>query len=644
MSTVARRRIQVASFSMSDISSGHKMSMVIGVLLIAGSAALAVASNSNARASADSKGAARLLGTTAGQVLHGAQSYVGGGSERLSSAVAGTPMLNAAFADVVGSANSVVVLPALKQPAADAYGAWVNLRDALGQLALPASLSAELSEALGREVGSLASLVKRLEGSGRAATTYAKSYESALRLYTYAEAGFGTASVARVEYDLQVLANEAASSEFRQDVAFLAPLLASAHQASARKVTKEQLSGAYEAAKLAKSHADKLSGAALQARGALWLGAGAAVLAMLGLAGIVVGLRSASSEFSKRYARSLQQFRGDEAAREQLVAGLRAATEGELEVAISVPATSGEFSEIATLVNQVLALVRDRLGAAAAAMTAGIESGDRVLQAAEQARESGQSVIRELDTAAAALAECAAKSGSIELDTRAMLTAADEAAARSAAATRVAQDTASRLEAMRDGLQDTSKRIKRLGERSQEINAVVESLELLSEQIGVLALNASLEAERAGDAGAGFRIVAKEVQALAQRSEDALERISGLVQGVQADARSAAESVERSTGQVVAGANVGAVSQALLSVLAPLAETISAMARSVADGAGSNAVAMSTSARAAEDVKRAAGDVVGQVDGLRAPVEYGRRRLNSGLSSLAEALPADTLV
>tara|TARA_B100001105_G_scaffold136374_3_gene109255 strand:+ start:10641 stop:12566 length:1926 start_codon:yes stop_codon:yes gene_type:complete len=641
MSTVARRRIQVASFSMSDISSGHKMSMVIGVLLIVGSAALAVASNSNARASADSKGAARLLGTTAGQVLHGAQSYVGGGSERLSSAVAGTPVLNAAFADVVGSANSVVVLPALKQPAADAYGAWVNLRDALGQLTLPASLSAELSEALGREAGNLASLVKRLEGSGRAAS---KSYESALRLYTYAEAGFGTASVARVEYDLQVLSNEAASGDFRQDVAFLAPLLASAHQASARKVTKEQLSGAYEAAKLAKSHADRLSGAALQARGALWLGAGAAVLALLGLAGIVGGLRSVSSEFTKRYARSLQQFRGDEAAREQLVAGLRAATEGELEGAISVPATGGEFSEIATLVNQVLELARDRLSAAAAAMTAGIESGDRVLQAAEQARESGQSVIRELDTAAAVLAECAAKSGTIELDTRAMLTAADEAAARSADATRVAQDAASRLEAMRDGLQDTSKRIKRLGERSQEINAVVESLELLSEQIGVLALNASLEAERAGDAGAGFRIVAKEVQALAQRSEDALERISGLVQGVQADARSAAESVERSTGQVVAGANVGAVSQALLSVLAPLAETISAMARSVADGAGSNAVAMSTSARAAEDVKRAAGDVVGRVDGLRAPVEYGRRRLNSGLSSLVEALPADTLV
>jgi methyl-accepting chemotaxis protein len=644
MSTVAKRRIQVASFSMSDISRGHMVSMVIGVLLIAGSAALAVASNSNARASADSKGAARLLSTAAGQVLQGAQTYVGGGSERLSSAVAGTALLDAGFADVVGSANSVVVLPTLKQPAADAYGAWGSLKDALSQLALPASLSAELSEALGREVGHFASLVKKLETAGKSTSTYAKSYESAVRLYTYAESGFGPASVARVDYDLQVLASEMSASEFRQDAAFLTSLIASAHQAAAKKVTKEQLSAAYEAAKQAKTFADQLGGAASQAQGALWLGVGAAVLALFGLAGIVGGLRSASSEFSKRYARSVQQFRGDEAAREQLVAGLRAATEGELSAEISVPASSGEFAEIAQLVNHVLELVRERLGTAAAAMTAGVESGNRVLQVAEQARESGQSVMRELDAAAQSLSECSTQSDAIALDTRAMLTAADEAAARSADATRVAQDAASRLEAMRDGLQDTSKRIKRLGERSQEINAVVESLELLSEQIGVLALNASLEAERAGDAGAGFRLVAKEVQALAQRSEDALERISGLVQGVQADARSAAESVERSTGQVVAGANVGAVSQALLSVLAPLAETISAMARSVADGAGSNAAAMSASVRAAEDVKRAAADVVGQVDSLRTPVEQGRRRLNSGLSSLADAQSAEALI
>lgn len=641
MSNVAKRRIQVASFSMSDISSAHKVSMVIGVLLIAGSAALAVASNSNARASADSKGAARLLSAASGQVLQGVQSYVGGGSERLSTAVAGTRTLNAAFADVLGSANSVVVLPGLKKPADDAYGAWTNLSDALGQLALQASLSAELSEALGSQVGNFATIVKKLEGSGRAASNYGRAYESALRLYTYAEAGFGTASVARVEYDLQVLHNELASSEFRQDVAFLGPLIASAHQASAKKVTMAQLSGSYEAAKLAKSYADQLDGAASQAQGALWLGLGAAVCALLGLTGIVGGLRSATSEFSKRYARSVQQFRGDEAAREQLVAGLRAAAAGEFAGEISVPASSGEFYEIATLVNQVLELMRERINIAASALSEGVDSGDHLLQATEQVSESGQSVIRKLESAVATLTECAAASGSIELDTRAMLTAADEAAARSADATRVAQDAASRLDAMRDGLQDTSKRIKRLGERSQEINAVVESLELLSEQIGVLALNASLEAERAGDAGAGFRLVAKEVQALAHRSEDALARISGLVQGVQADARSAAESVERSTSQVVAGANVGAVSQALLSVLGPLAETIGAMARSVADGACSNAVAVSSSALAAEEVKGAAVDVVSQVAGMRVPLEHGRRRLSSGLNSLTDPQSAD---
>jgi methyl-accepting chemotaxis protein len=636
MSNATKRRIQVASFSMNDISSGHLLSMALGVVLIVGSAVLAVASNSNARAAADSKGAARLLLASANQAITGGQMYIGGGSERLSAAVAGSGSVNAAFADVGGSANSVLVAPALKQPAGEAYGAWGNLSAALTNISLPASLALDLSEATGKAVGLTTTLVKKLEATGRQNGALAKSYESAVRLYSYSEAGFGVASVPRVEYDLQTLLSELGQTELRADVAYLEPLLATARNAAAKKPTREQLTAVYEAGVAAKSAAESLGGAAVQAQAAMYLGIGAAVLAVLGLAGVVGGLRSATSEFSKRYARSVQQFRGDEQAREQLMAGLREAANGSLAEDIHVSANSGEIAELVTLVNNLLGVVRDRVESANAAMSGSVESGARALGIVERASESGGAVEEELSGAVRVLSECAEQSTAISLDSRALSSAATEAAARSADATRVAQDAASRLEAMREGLQDTAKRIKRLGERSQEINSVVDAMELMSEQIGVLALNASLEAERAGEAGAGFRLVAREVQALANRSDEALERISGLVQGVQSDARAAAESVERSTSQVVAGANVGAVSQALLNVLAPLAESISTMANGLEAGAQTNAVAVNASARAADEVKRLVGDMVGRVRSLREPVTASRDHLRSGITALAE--------
>lgn len=639
MSQVAKRRIQVASFATSDISSGHRAAMVVGVLLIGASALLAVASNSNARASADGKGAARLLASVSSQVLPGTQLFIGGGSERLSQAATMSGGADAAFQDLASSANSPLILPSLKGPAAAAYTAWGSLKAAVAPLALPATLGAELSDSMGRSVSNFAQVLRKVEGTGRT-----KAHESAVRLYTYAESGFGQASVARVEYDLQTLSSELGATELRGDVAFLDPLIQMAHSANGKKVTKEELTGAFEAAKAGSTSADTLAAAAGQAQGALWLGASAAVLALLGLAAVVIGLRSATSEFSKRYTRSMQQFRGDEAAREQLVNGLRATAEGDFESDITVASASGEFNEIANLVNAVLSVARDRLHGAAATMSAGAESGDRTLKLAGKAREIGAGVLSELGATEEALAACSSQSGAIALDSRALVSATNEAVARSADATRVAQDAASRLEAMREGLQDTSKRIKRLGERSQEINGVVESLELLSEQIGVLALNASLEAERAGEAGSGFRLVAKEVQSLATRSEDALQRIVGLVHGVQADARSAAESVERTTGQVVAGANVGSVSHALLGVLAPLAESIGAMAKSVSEVAVANADALALASKSAGSVIRATGDIVTTVGELCEPLESGQRSLRAAAAALSSAGDVDALV
>jgi twitching motility protein PilJ len=110
------------------------------------------------------------------------------------------------------------------------------------------------------------------------------------------------------------------------------------------------------------------------------------------------------------------------------------------------------------------------------------------------------------------------------------------------------------MNTIRETIQDTSKRIKRLGESSQEIGDIVDLIEEIAEQTNILALNASIEASRAGEASRGFAVVADEVQKLAERSSNAARQIDVLVSTIQSDTNEAVVSMERSTTDVVGGA------------------------------------------------------------------------------------------
>ena len=143
------------------------------------------------------------------------------------------------------------------------------------------------------------------------------------------------------------------------------------------------------------------------------------------------------------------------------------------------------------------------------------------------------------------------------------------------------------MNTIRETIQETSKRIKRLGESSQEIGNIVELINDLAEQTNILALNASIQASMAGEAGRGFAVVADEVQRLAERAANATKQIDALVRTIQADTNGAVVSMERSTTDVVGGAqlaeNAGAALEKIEQVsnqIASLVQNISASARS----------------------------------------------------------------
>ncbi|WP_432572727.1 methyl-accepting chemotaxis protein [Kineococcus sp. SYSU DK005] len=167
----------------------------------------------------------------------------------------------------------------------------------------------------------------------------------------------------------------------------------------------------------------------------------------------------------------------------------------------------------------------------------------------------------------------------------------------------------------------TTGTVQRLGESSREIGEVVKVITSIAEQTNLLALNATIEAARAGEAGKGFAVVASEVKDLAQETARATESISARVQAIQADTRGAADAISAVT-EVI-----GQIDQYQTTIAAAVEEqtaTTVEMSRGIADAAGgseqiaANIGAVATVARATQESVAESERAAGELDAVAA--------------------------
>jgi methyl-accepting chemotaxis protein len=172
-------------------------------------------------------------------------------------------------------------------------------------------------------------------------------------------------------------------------------------------------------------------------------------------------------------------------------------------------------------------------------------SAVRVSSIAEQIATGSEEVAAQAATVATAGEEMSATSGDIAQNCQFAAEGAQRATHTAQNGAGVVEKTVNVMSQIAEKVQESARTVESLGARSDQIGAIIGTIEDIADQTNLLALNAAIEAARAGEQGRGFAVVADEVRALAERTTLATREIGDMIKAIQSETRGAVAAMEQ---------------------------------------------------------------------------------------------------
>ncbi|KIE42898.1 methyl-accepting chemotaxis protein [Geobacter anodireducens] len=220
-----------------------------------------------------------------------------------------------------------------------------------------------------------------------------------------------------------------------------------------------------------------------------------------------------------------------------------------------------EVNSTATKINEIIGMVAQNASQVTAAAT-------QLHATSTQMSTGAEEVAQQAATVATASEEMAATSAEIAHNCSLAAESSRHANDRAETGSDVVQETLTVMNHIAERVKDSAHTVESLGERSDQIGEIIGTIQDIADQTNLLALNAAIEAARAGEQGRGFAVVADEVRALAERTTKATKEISQMIKAIQGETKGAVISMEEGVREVGKGtSNASKSGEALQAIL-----------------------------------------------------------------------------
>ncbi len=258
--------------------------------------------------------------------------------------------------------------------------------------------------------------------------------------------------------------------------------------------------------------------------------------------------------------------------------------DGDVSVKLRIYADD-EIGDLGRNINRMLSSINNMIASISETAKQVSSSANVMYSSSEQIATGAEEAAAQAGTVATASEEMAATSSEIAQNCNMAAESSRQATESASEGASVVRETVTGMNRIAQRVKETAKTVENLGSRSDQIGDIVGTIEDIADQTNLLALNAAIEAARAGEQGRGFAVVADEVRALAERTTKATKEIGQMIRAIQSETKGAVSAMEEGVNEVEKGTKAAAKSGKALEQILEQINTVTMQINQIATAA-----------------------------------------------------------